>query len=163
MLVTCLTVMYGWGERVGNLCNTSSAKGKHACRVEDIHFFLFTSEGVVEGFYAFEVSPGGIHYGQPWCCYDKLVGTSLTHQTGKNFGNVVRKGRGVLTHDISNCGEWDESGGTRQYQRNTNWLLWNHIQGAALKPGDFFFSINGPDGNRKLRDSDISRSRVRGS
>ena len=70
---------------------------------------------------------------------------------------MVRKGRGVLTHDISNCGEWDESGGTRQYQRNTNWLLWNHIQGAALKPGDFFFSINGPDGNRKLRDSDISR------
>jgi hypothetical protein len=152
-------IYYGWGARVGNLAHTSSAGVKHAAVVEDLQVYLFTGD-LVEGFYPYEVAPGGVHCGEPWCSYSQMLGTSLTHQTGKNFGNAPRgKGRGPMTHDISNCGEWGTEGGSGCFQRHVNWLLWNHIQIAGLRPGDLLFSYRDAASGRvrKLRDADISR------
>jgi len=105
MYCAAVSILYGWGERVGYITTTSKAGGKHTATVDDVHFYFYTGNGEVEGFYADEIAPGGEFHDRPWCRLDQLAGTSLSHKSGKTWDDSrrKRKGRkGRLEHIISN-------------------------------------------------------------
>ena len=90
-----VSILYGWGERVGNITTTSKAGGKHTATVDDVHFYFYTGNGEVEGFYADEIAPGGEFHDRPWCRLDQLAGTSLADsQVGEDMGRLKAQKKG---------------------------------------------------------------------
>jgi hypothetical protein len=115
---------------------------------------------MVEGFLAHELTGAGEFVGAEWNKYSNLVGTNMTHATGKTWQNRNRRQtnkRANLVHSISNSGGWSSTGSTRRYQSQTNWYIWNHIQTANLESAeDNFFSVKDGNKRRNLRDKDMS-------
>ena len=152
--------MVGAAELVTCIGESSKSKSKHSIKSKGVVVYMHTDRDMVEGFLAHELTGAGEFVGAEWNKYSNLVGTNMTHATGKTWQNRNRRQtnkRANLVHSISNSGGWSSTGSTRRYQSQTNWYIWNHIQTANLESAeDNFFSVKDGNKRRNLRDKDMS-------